>query len=111
MSKQIIIFVDADAFVAFAKDDDSNHERAKQIFAKLQDFPITFITSNHIFAEVATVLSQKVNHATAVEFVYSMKAEDNVFQIERIGEKTEDAAIQHLEQIPSNRPKVPHFEI
>ena len=94
MSNPLTIFVDADAFVAFTKNDDSNHERAKQIFLKLQYLPVTFITSNYIFAEVATVLSQKVNHATAVAFINSIKSDDNVFQVERINEKTEEAATQ-----------------
>jgi len=103
MNKSLTIFVDADAFVAFTKDDDSNHVRAKQIFLNLQDAPITFITSNFVFAEVVTVLSQKVSHAIAVAFIKSMKSEDNVFQIERIDEKTEEAATQiFMEQTSKN---------
>lgn len=94
MIKPATIFVDSDAFIAFTKEDDSNHKRAQNIFEKLQDTQITFVTSNFIFAEVATVLSQRVSHKAAVMFIDNMKSSDNIFQIERISEDTEEAATQ-----------------
>lgn len=94
MNKPRIIFVDADAFVAFTKQDDSNHKRAKQIFEKLQNSLVTFITSNFVFAEVVTVLSQRVDHEAAVTFIDNMKSDDSIFQIERINEETEEKAVQ-----------------
>lgn len=103
MSKALTIFVDSDAFVALAKKDDSNHERAKQIFLKLQDKPVTFVTSNYVFSEVVTILSQRVDHKTAVEYIGSMKSEDCMFIIERIDPETEEAAIEiFIEQTSKN---------
>lgn len=93
MIKPSTIFVDADAFIAFTKEDDSNHKLAQNIFEKLQDTEITFITSNFVFAEVVTVLSQRVSHKAAVIFINNIKSSDNIFQIERINENTEEAAI------------------
>ncbi len=57
MSKPLAVFVDSDAFIALAKEDDSNHKKAKQIFEHLQKKSVTFITSNYVFSEVITVLS------------------------------------------------------
>ena len=94
MNKPGTIFVDADAFIALTKEDDSNHKRAKKIFSILQNAPVTFVTSNFVFAEVVTVLSQRMNHAVAVMFINNMKSGDSVFQIERISEDTEEQAIQ-----------------
>lgn len=94
VNKTYTVFVDSDAFVAFVKKDDSNHKKAKQIFEKLQDAPITYVTSDYVFAEVVTVLSQKVNHEAAVAFIKNTKSEDSIFLIERINEKLEDEAIQ-----------------
>lgn len=94
MIKPTTIFVDSDAFIAFTKEDDSNHKRAQNIFEKLQDTQITFVTSNFVFAEVATVLSQRVSHKAAVIFIDNMKSSDNIFQIERVNEDTEEAATQ-----------------
>ena len=94
MSKALTIFVDSDAFVGLTKKDDSNHERARQIFLELQDKPFVFVTSNYVFSEVVTILSQRIDHETAVAYIRSMKSEDCVFTIERVGLGTEEAAIQ-----------------
>lgn len=103
MNRIQTIFVDADAFIALTKQDDSNHKRAKQIFEKLQDAPVTFVTSNLVFIEVVTVLSQRINHETAVIFINNMKSEDSIFQIERINEDTEEKAVQiFIEQKSKN---------
>ncbi len=99
----LTIFVDSDAFIAFVKQDDSNHEKVKQIFNQLQETPITFLTSNYVFSEVVTVLSQRVSHDAAVAFIVNMTSGESVFQIERIDEKTEALARQiFIEQTSKN---------
>lgn len=88
------IFIDSDAFIALIKEDDSNHQKAKKIFEQLENLPINFITSNYVFSEVLTVLSQRVSHKIAVTFIQNMVSDDSVFQIERINEEVERRAIQ-----------------
>lgn len=103
MNRIRTIFVDADAFIALTKQDDSNHKRAKQIFEKLQDTLVAFVTSNLVFIEAVTVLSQRINHEVAVTFINNMKSEDSAFQIERINEDMEEKAVQiFIEQKSKN---------
>lgn len=103
MNKDIIVFVDSDAFVALTKKDDSNHEKAIDIFQKLQDRKITFITSNYVFSEVVTILSQRVDHKTAIAFIESVKSEENIFMIERVDSQIEERAIGiFIEQASKN---------
>ncbi len=47
-TKPYTVLVDADAFVAFVKEDDTNHEQAKRIFAALEAKPIVFFTSKYL---------------------------------------------------------------
>lgn len=94
MKKQLNIFVDSDAFIALIKHNDSNHQRAKLIFEKLQDTTVNFITSNYVFSEVITVLSQRVDHQTAIIFIQNMQSGDNMFVIERIDREAEEKAVQ-----------------
>ena len=94
MNKPLTIFVDSDAFVALTKQDDSNHGKAKQIFERLQDAPVTFVTSNYVFSEVSTVLGQRVSHASAIAFIQNMTSGDSIFQIGRVDEKIEGEAAQ-----------------
>lgn len=94
MHKPLTIFVDSDAFVAFIKQDDSNHKKAKRLFESLQAKSLTFVTSNYVISEVITVLSQRVDHKTAIVFIDSMKSGDSDFLIEWINETVEEKAIQ-----------------
>ena len=93
ITRPITIFVDTDAFVALIKKNDSNHAKAKNIFEKLQSIPIEFTTSNYVFSETITILSQKVNHATAIRYIDAMLSSENVFDIRRVDETIEDLAI------------------
>ena len=47
MNKKLTIFVDTAAFVAFIKEDDTTHEKAKHLFQQLQSKTVTFFTSNY----------------------------------------------------------------
>lgn len=103
MNRSFTIFVDSDAFIALIKKDDTNHRKAKAIFQKVQSLPFNFVTSNYVFSEVVTILSQKIDHKTAVKFIHNMRAEDNMFVIERIKSETEEEAVQvFIEQTSKN---------
>lgn len=103
MNRSFTIFVDSDAFIALIKKDDTNHKKAKAIFQKVQSLPLNFVTSNYVFSEVATILSQKIDHKTAIKFIHNMKTEDSIFVIERIKSETEEEAVQiFIEQTSKN---------
>lgn len=93
ITSPITIFVDTDVFVALIKKNDSNHTKAKDIFEKLQGITIEFTTSNYIFSETITILSQKVNHATAVRYIDTMLSSENIFSIKRVDETIEALAV------------------
>lgn len=93
ITSPIKIFVDTDAFVALIKKNDSSHTKAKNIFEKLQGILIEFTTSNYVFSETITILSQKVNHATAVRYIDAMLSSENIFDIKRADETIEDLTI------------------
>lgn len=92
MSKHCI-FVDADAFIALAKKTDANHEKATALLGQLIQDPGIQITSNYVFAEAITVISQRVGHQAAIEYIENLKT-NNFFFIERIDEELEEAAIE-----------------
>jgi uncharacterized protein len=91
------ILVDADAFIALAKQDDVNHERAVQILTSALKKPFRFLTSNYVFAEVVTVLSQRVGHDAARAFIHEMKSPNSEFSLYWIDEDIENSAIEIFE--------------
>lgn len=97
------VLVDADIFVAWAKEDDANHTRATQIFHQLEDRPIVFFTSNYVFAEALTVVSQRVSHDTAIKLGSTIQSPNGSFQIKWITEEVEDLAFRiFIEQTSKN---------
>jgi len=88
------IFVDSDAFVALIKKDDSNHKRAEQIFNALQDKKVTFYTSNYVFAESVTVISQRIGKDIALQFIESLKAKGTLFSTIWVTKEIEEEAIK-----------------
>lgn len=94
MNHALKIFVDADAFIASIKTDDPNHEKAKKLFKRLEIEPLVLITSNYVFSECITVLSQRINHPTAIEFINTMRTVDGPFVITRVDEVIEESAIE-----------------
>ena len=94
MHKHLTVFVDTAAFVSLLKADDTTHERAKYLFEKLQKRPVSFLTSNSVFSETVTVLSQRVSHSVAVAYIQTMYAPTNQFAIQRASEDIEAAAIE-----------------
>lgn len=72
-----LVFIDSDAFIALAKIDDANHQKAKRLFSVLHEQGCSCVTSNLVFSEVTTVLSQRVGRQAALAFIDTMQAPDN----------------------------------
>lgn len=94
MKTSINILVDADAFIAMVKDDDANHQKAARLFSQLEDNNISFVTTNYVFSEAVTVISQRTSHQTAINFINNMKSSDSIFSIIRMTQEIEDMAIE-----------------
>lgn len=87
------IFVDTDAFVALAVKNDANHEKAFPLLTLLRKKRVLFFTSNYVFAESITVISQRESHAAAVTFIENMQLSASPFQIKRADEALEEEAL------------------
>lgn len=94
MRKQKTIVVDSDAFVALAKEDDTNHKKAQQFLTKLSHKPVLYTTSNYVFSETVTVISQRVGRNQALSFIRELKSPLSLFSIQWIDEELESIAIQ-----------------
>ena len=70
------VLVDADALVALAKQDDSNHQKAIKINEFLQQTGVSYYVSPFTVAEAATVLSYKVSHTAAKIFLKEIRKID-----------------------------------
>ena len=92
--KNKLIFVDSDAFIALAKQDDANHKKAVKLLEQLLDQHVNFITSNFVFSEVITVISMRIGHKKAIEFIDKLKDPHSGFEIKRVDADTEEAAIE-----------------
>jgi predicted nucleic acid-binding protein len=88
-----VIFVDSDIFIALAKSDDSNHDRALTILNKFFD-EIIFTTSNYVISEVITVLSMQLGHPRALDFINTVKSDKNIFSINWVDDAVENLAIE-----------------
>lgn len=75
------ILVDADGFVAIVKEDDTNHQKARQYYSRIDTLPVNLITTNYVIAEVITVISQRISHEAAVDFIDIVIAEPNPITI------------------------------
>ncbi len=75
--KSAPIFVDSDALIALLKIDDSNHELASQLFALIRKNGRQTVISNVVFAEVVTILSQRVSRQAALAFIDIVRAKDS----------------------------------
>src|ERR671915_2065630 len=93
MKTAIKIFVDADAFVALTVETDTNHEKARSLLNLLSVNPVLFLTSNYVFSESITIISQRASHQTAVAFIAKMQSMESPFQITRADENIEEEAI------------------
>src|SRR5207249_1396441 len=60
--------------------DDANHQRAQALFRALEEMAVEFCTSGYVFAEAVTVISQRINHETAVQFIDTIKSPESTIQ-------------------------------
>ena len=93
MNDAIKIFVDADALVALTVETDTNHEKARSLLSRLIVNPVLFLTSNYVFSESITIISQRASHQTAITFIAKMQSMGSPFQITRADENIEEEAI------------------
>lgn len=70
------VLVDADALVALAKVDDSNHKKATSLATKFQRIGVSYCFSPFTVAEAATVISYKTTHQSAIEFLKEIRKMD-----------------------------------
>ena len=102
-NKILSIFIDSDAFIAFIKKDDSQHGKALEIFNKLNTQEVVFSTSNYIFAEVVTVLSQRVGREAALAFIKSIHGPESGMDIKWVTPEIEASAVDiFLKQTSKN---------
>ena len=88
------IFVDADAFVALAREDDTNHKQAVSSLQHLIKQSVVFTTSNYVFAESVTVISMRMGHAAAVRFIEAMQSDESNYLLQRTTDVIDEAAIR-----------------
>lgn len=67
------IFVDADALVAISDIDDSNHKKATELAATLEEKNLGLYISSFAFGEAITVTSQNVSLRKAIELGQNIK--------------------------------------
>jgi predicted nucleic acid-binding protein len=94
MNDPATIFVDSDVFVSILRKDDSSHQKAKKLYLQLEKLNVSFATSNYVFAEVTTVISQKISHHAAIEFISNMRSPDSIYHFIRITPEIEEMAIE-----------------
>jgi len=67
------ILMDADGFVAIVKEDDTNHRGALDVMNRLEKRGVLFLITPFTIPESATVLSYKVSHEVACEFLREVR--------------------------------------
>lgn len=70
------VLVDADALVALIKENDSNHPKALAISNKLQKQGVSYYFSPFTVAEASTVISYKMSHSHAIQFLREVRKLD-----------------------------------
>jgi len=72
--------VDADAFIALIRQDDSNHQKALAVIERFKS-DTQYLTSNYVFSEVVTVLSLRVGKSAALAFIDTIHLETSPYTI------------------------------
>lgn len=94
MSKELKVFVDSDVFVALLKEKDNTHEKAKKLLLKLLSEETVFVTSNYVISESITVISQKIDHKTAIKYVDEIYSSKSPYRVMRVSGDIEELAIE-----------------
>lgn len=88
------VLIDADAFVALIKKNDNNHLKAREIKRLLTEENSNFYITNFVFSEIATVLSQRLNHKASVKFIDDLENENSNINVIKINEDINKLAIK-----------------
>ena len=95
------LLVDSDVFVSLIDKNDSNHKKTILLNNKLIKQGYKFFALNVVIYETATVLSHKISHQSAVDFLINILSAK--MEIIRLDEKTEKTALTiFLEQKRKN---------
>lgn len=70
------VFVDANIFVALVNEKDSTHHKALKLMAKLAKHDPQLFTSSDIIKEAATIISQRIDHNSAIKFLNEIETGD-----------------------------------
>lgn len=97
MAEQFI-FLDTSAIISLHDTDDSNHQRAIKIFNRLNRSS-KLVTSNYIFAEIATVLRLKIGNQKALPILDNLR--NSEVEIIWIDPELEAQSYELLKKIPS----------
>ena len=87
------IFVDADAFVALASKNDSNHAKAVAFINSQSQKQVVFSTSNFVVSEVITVLSLRVSKSAAIKFIEVLRDPKSSYTVLKSDDFTDSLAI------------------
>lgn len=92
------LFVDADFFCALYNRKDSQHDKAKQLAARIASSKFSLVTSNLVLFEVYTVLSQRAGKKVAVHFGERIR-EERPFLVVGVVPSFEERAWRVFKQI------------
>jgi uncharacterized protein len=87
------VFVDSNFFIALFNPSDSQHKKAKELAKHLDNTPHQLLTSNLIFLEIVTVLSQKAGRQRSIAWGNKLAQSQNLHIIhidEHLHRKTWD---------------------
>lgn len=88
MSQPQPMFVDTNAFVALANEDDQYHERADAVRKGIEDGSLPYgpvFTSRYVLSETATTLLYRAGHQEAVDFLTNIRDSSTFNMLEVTG--------------------------
>ncbi len=90
------VLVDTDAIVALLNEQDASHQKALETTNFLVRNSLSFVISNFCFGESLTVVSKKIGHREAVQYLHQVKG--GLFEILTVDERLEDMAYTIFER-------------